>query len=36
MNTLGTSAVTLSQTYAGLSHWFNQRKVQPPAMMWEE
>jgi len=27
---------TLSQTYAGLSHWFNQRELWPPAMMWEE
>ena len=27
---------TLSQTYAGLSHWFNQRRLWPPDMMWEE
>ncbi|RSM68030.1 AraC family transcriptional regulator [Actinoplanes sp. ATCC 53533] len=27
---------TLSQTYAGLSHWFNRRRLLPPDMMWEE
>jgi effector-binding domain-containing protein len=27
---------TLSQTYAGMSHWFSQRKLFPPDMMWEE
>lgn len=27
---------TLSHTYAGLSRWFNQRKLLPPDMMWEE
>jgi effector-binding domain-containing protein len=27
---------TLSQTYAGLSQWFSQRRLLPPGLMWEE
>jgi effector-binding domain-containing protein len=27
---------TLSETYAGLSRWFAERKLTPPEVMWEE